>query len=180
MPDATRSSPPHRLLQRRHKRPRAVMMPEAFIQGLEPLDEIGDFLPRIRSACFGAEVGAASEGPVFVDRATTVRSKQGTGTIRMRFQGRASRGTHAFCRIEGLGFRHLRRPASEPEMAAARAQDAITMHRPRLDRRVDRAQFGDGFGIERRTGGTRHGSDLPRTNPAPAWDDQYRSRLPRS
>lgn len=125
-------------------------MPELFIEHLEPLDEIGDLLSRIRSTRLGAEVGATAEGTVLVDGATPVRSEQGTGTFGMRLHGRTTRGAHSLGRVERFRFRHLRRPPGEPEMATARAQQAITMGRTSLDRRIDRAQFGDRLGIKSR------------------------------
>lgn len=58
-------------------RARAIA-PEFFIQCLQPLNQIGDMLARIRTAGCGAKMGSAPEGPVRINGAAAISSKHGT------------------------------------------------------------------------------------------------------
>jgi hypothetical protein len=98
---------------------------EAFIEGFEALDQIGDVFARIHAAGLGAEVGAAAERAVRIDGAAAVASQQRAGAVGVWFEDFAAAGAHAFGGMESLATREQGRVAGDAKMAAAGAHLAL-------------------------------------------------------
>jgi hypothetical protein len=111
------------------------------------MDEMLDGFAWIGTAGFGAEVGAAAEGAVFVDGATVIAAEQGTATGLAVSAVRESFSSHRAYSVscdEGLAGSEHRRFSGQSKVAASGSRDAIAgdvelfnigVHRTRFENR---------------------------------------------
>ena len=122
----------------------ATVASELGVDFLQSVDEIADFSPGVRSAGGGAKVGAAAEGAVEVNEATTLRIEQWTSAVGALGEAGAAGGAQGFGGGEGFAFSEVRCAAGEFEMAALGAQRAVAFDGAGGHFRVDRADARDG------------------------------------
>lgn len=111
------------------------------------MDEMLHRFAWVRSARRGAEMGAASERAVLVDRATIVAAEQGAaagcfvGALRQVF---ATRGTDSAGGDQGFAGGENRSFSGQPEMTASGSRDAVAADVEIFDIAVDGPHFADG------------------------------------
>jgi hypothetical protein len=135
---------------RRLKGPRAVAT-KAFIQRLQPLDQIRHLAPRQHAAGSHAKMGATAKGTELIDGAAPINPERRAGPLRMRLELLAPGGTHPLGGKQGLTTGQDGHPTGLPELAAASQRLAIALDRAVGQIPVNGAHLGEGVS---KTGGS--------------------------
>src|SRR4051794_30490345 len=115
---------------------------EVTVDSLEPLNQIRDFVPRVRSAGRRAKMRATTEWTVTIDQTVSSLSiEQRTYPVRIFRQHFATGRAQRLRRHQCFTFRGVRCAASELEMAALLQTRARALDRPLLKRSVNVAHF---------------------------------------
>lgn len=135
------------IAQGRDEWARSLVMLKLFVESLKALDQVGYLFSGIRPSGWLAEMRAAAEGAVLVNRAFSVHAEEWTGVIGVGLQFHPARGTHAFGCKERLCHRHEGSHAGETKATAACSERTFTLEGPPLDLGINIPQFGFEGGI---------------------------------
>jgi hypothetical protein len=92
---------------------------KVLVDFLKAMDEMQHVFSSIRSTCRRAKMGAATEGPILIDQATSGEwVEHRTGPIRRGRQGFPPRGAKSFGNNQSLAPREVGRFSCEAKLAA--------------------------------------------------------------
>lgn len=115
-----------------------AISPQFFIQGLEPVNQVGNVFARIHAPRRLAKMRTTTKGPMRIDGASPLLTQQRAGTFRVRFELFPPAGPHPLGGEHSLSKREKRSLSGETEMAALRAHLAVPLQRSLLQFCIDR------------------------------------------